>query len=89
MQDEYEKRNEQIHNQELLRIANYKEDKATKRKDGKMFTDTQADKLAKEYAMQKINPNDADNKYRRYKLLLEALLARKIDVQSINKNKVQ
>ena len=73
------------HNQDLARLAWYKKRKWKKRKDGKEFTDTQADRLGKEEALMSFDYTDYELWYRRLKSLLDRLLERKIEVQTMNK----
>lgn len=87
-QDAYEERKALEYNQELARIAWYKEYKVKTRKDWKSYTDTQADKLGKEQAMKEYDYRLYENSYRLMSALLDRILERKIEVQSINKYKI-
>lgn len=87
-QDAYEKWKEVEYNQELGRIASYKEYKGKTRKDWKSYTDTQADKLWKEQSLKEYDYRLYENSYRLLSGLLDRILERKIEVQSINKQKI-
>lgn len=81
----YEEWKKGEYNQEIGKIAKYIDYKGKKRGDGKPPSDIQAKELAKKYAMEKMDYLDHEILYRRLSGLLDRLLERKIEVQSINK----
>lgn len=70
---------------ELGKVACYKEWRRKKRIDGKPYTDEQAKMLGKEQAIKAFDYNKEENDYYDLWHLLNRLLERKIEVQSINK----
>lgn len=84
-QEAYEARKKTEYNQEIARITYFKTWRGKQRKDWKDYSDVQADKLGKEQAMKEFDYSLFECKYRELAGLLDRLLERKIEVQSINK----